>query len=862
MVERSSFGDVLRKHRSARGLTQQELAERARLSVRAISDLERGLKLAPRWSTLRLLIAALELPSSEAAGFLAAARGSVDGDPVASGGSAPPKSNLPAEVSTFIGRQWELAELPGQLSATRLLTLTGPGGVGKTRLALRLAAQLVERYPQGMRLVELAPLTDPGLLPHAFAAALGIREDTNRPALDVLCESLSPQTLLLIVDNCEHLADPCARLIEQLLRACPGLTVLGTSREPLAIAGETVWRVATLRLPPRATIRADDLSSFEAVQLFVERARSSAPAFRLTAHNAAAIERVCRRVDGLPLAIELAAARVGLLSVDEIADRLSDCLQLLVAGRRTAPSRHQTLRAALDWSYDLLPEEGRVLLDELSVFVGSCTLEAVEAVCGGGLTNDRSEILNRLGRLVDRSLVQAEPHEADGVRYRLHETLREYGLEHLRSCGELERVRRAHTDHYVALAQQAFDLMRGSGQADWLARLEREHDNLRACLAWALEHGDIEVAHRLGAYLWRFWWYRGHLAEGESWLNRLLEHPRPDSPNWRQVLFAAGRAAFTRGDLALARTRFESLKELSESDGDLRWQASALSQLCQIARDEGDYVLSRDLTQQALTMHQATGDRWGSANELEGLSLLALRDGDIQEARRLGEEALALVRELKDETRIAFVQASLSQVDMAERDLLGARARLIESITLFQQLENPVGLARALHCCAGLALLAGDFERAHRLAGASAGRRETVGFEFTWLRGGTPGPRAEAARAALGERRIEALQAAGRAMTLEEAIGDVLQIETDQPVPPTEYATARHAGELTKRQVEVLRLVAGGKRNHEIAAELVISERTVAHHIEAIFNKLGISSRTEAVGFVLQNGLPRAPSRR
>lgn len=723
MADRSRFGRLLRNTRVAHGLTQEELAARARLSPRAVSDLERGLKLAPRWSTVRLLIAALELTSSDAADFVAAARSTA-------ADAAPPANNLPADVSTFIGREWELAELPSQLSTARLLTLTGPGGVGKTRLALRLATRVQPRYPDGVWLIDLAPLSDHGLLAQSFAAALGVRDTGHRSMLDAVRDRIASQTLLLVVDNCEHLAAPCAEFVERLLRACPHLRVLATSREPLGIAGETVWRVATLRLPTGpATV--EELSAYEAVQLFVERARATLPSFRLTAPNAVAVARICRRLDGLPLAIELAAARVNLLSVEQLAARLAASFQLLVAGRRTAPSRHQTLRATLDWSYELLVEQEQLLLERLSVFAGGCSLEGAEAVCVGDTTIERMDVLNWLGRLVDKSMVLAEPDVEGGIRYRLHETLREYGVERLAARGQLDRTRRAHAEFYLDLARQASGPLVGQGQAEWLVRLQREHDNLRAALGWTLEGGDIETGLGLGANLWRFWWYRGHIAEGERWLSRLLQHPRPGSRAWRQVLFGAGRAALHRGDLALARVRFESLRALATEEGDQRMQASALSQLSQIARDEGDPGTSHELILQALAIHRQIGFTWGASNDLETLSLLALQNRDYATARRLGEEALALVRDLGDATRVAFVLASVGQVDLEEGNLATARARFGESLTLFRELANPVGLARALYCFARLAFAEGQPERAYRLLGASAAQREALGYEFT-----------------------------------------------------------------------------------------------------------------------------------
>jgi predicted ATPase len=398
--------------------------------------------------------------------------------------------NLPVELSSFIGREREISEVEGLLAETRLLTLTGTGGCGKTRLALRVAGNLRERFEDGVWWVSLAPLTSPDLTPKSVASALGMHEQPGRSTTEALSDHLRFRDLILVLDNCEHLIEACAALAEALLLCCPNLKILATSREPLGVAGEATWPVPSLSLPTaHRRPPVEELVRYEAVRLFVERAAAARPDFAPTEHNAPVVVEVCRELDGIPLAIELAAARTKVLTIEQIAGRLGDSFRLLTGGSRTVLPRQRTLRATIEWSFELLPEEERTMFRRLSVFAGGFTLEATEEVCSGGGIAEEG-VFDLLSRLVDKSLIVTE--ERDGhARYRMLETVRQYGAEKLRDAGELQVIQQRHADFFLAMAEEAEFGMVGPDQAAWLGRLEEEHDNVRAALGW-LQEGDAE----------------------------------------------------------------------------------------------------------------------------------------------------------------------------------------------------------------------------------------------------------------------------------------------------------------------------------------------------------------------------------
>ena len=521
------------------------------------------------------------------------------------------RSNLPASLTSFVGREWERAEVSGLLRGTssrcRLLTLTGVGGCGKTRLALEVAAALLEEHPDGVRLVELAALADPILVPQAVAAALGLRETPDRPLLETLVASLEARHLLLVLDNCEHLLEPCAMLCQALLQRCPALRILATSREALGVLGETTWRVPSLsvadpgQMPPLA-----DLAPYEAVQLFVERARASRPEFRLTAGNAAQVVTICWHLDGIPLAIELAAARLATLSIESLSARIDDRFRLLTTGNRTAPPRQQTLQAAIDWSYGLLAPPERLVLQRLAAFAGGCVLDAAEAICAGDGVAAAS-VQGLLSRLVAKSLVVLEtPACVCEARYRLLETIRQYGRERLAAAGGLAEINSRHLLYFRRLAELAAPELIGPSQGAWLRRLAIEHDNLRFALRFALASADepiVESGVDLAGNLWRFWSLQGHVVEGRHWLQAALQHPAALQAAVRaQALYGAGALAFNQADFAQAEALATQSLEIWVRLGDTAGIATCLVCLGSAAWAVGETARATTLYERSLVL--------------------------------------------------------------------------------------------------------------------------------------------------------------------------------------------------------------------------------------------------------------------
>jgi len=647
--------------------------------------------------------------------------------------------NLPIPLTAFIGREHEIAEVRRLLGTARLLTLTGTPGVGKTRLALEVAAGLDEAFPDGVWLVELAPLADPDLVPQAVATVLGVREQPGRDVEEALADALRSRRALLLIDNCEHLVDACAVLVDGLLRACHRLAILATSREPLGIAGETAWRVPSLALPDLddpAAVGADGtpvLGSCAAVQLFVERASAARPDFALTALHAPAVARICRRLDGIPLALELAAARVMALSVEQVADRLDDRFRLLTGGNRTALPRQRTLRATVDWSYDLLAGQERALLRRLGIFAGGSSLEAAEAVCSGdGL--DPAEVLDVLQHLVDRSLVVAEVN-ADGTnRYRMLEMLQQYASERLAESGEAEEVRRRHTAYFLALAERAEAELRGPREGEWSGRLEGEIENLRATLRRVIDRGEAEQAWRLGGALWRFWTQRGHLAEGLVWLEQML------------ALDADGDGATIRA---------------------LRARAGALNGAGNLALARGENIRAAPFHEQALELRRRIGDEAGAAVSLHNLGMVARALGDPALAYARFEESLGLFRKLGDTRNAALSLLNLGRVSHDGGDHEGAAVFYREGLALFQQVGSAHGVATALNRLGDLARDRGEFATAERLHGEALSLRRgrgdpwVMGLSLTGLARVAAARRDHARTIALATQSLRALHEAG-----------------------------------------------------------------------------------------------------
>jgi predicted ATPase/class 3 adenylate cyclase len=604
--------------------------------------------------------------------------------------------NLPIQLTSFVGRERELAELKALLMETRLLTLTGPGGTGKTRLALRLAVEELEAFTAGVWLAELAPLADPSLVPYTVAKTLGVREQPGRPILDVLCDYLRAKSMLLVLDNCEHLIDTCAQMAEALLHAVAGLRILATSREALGVPGETAYRVPSLPVPMRAQPHnLDALARNDCVRLFLERATALHPVMRLTTTNAPAIAEIGRRLDGIPLAIELAAARTTILPPQQIAERLDDRFRLLTGGSRTALPRHQTLLALIEWSHELLTEPERVLLRRLSVFAGGWSLEAAQDVCGEGLGAD---VLETLAHLADKSLIDVEePDVATEGRYRLLETIRQFARDKLLASGEVEQARNRHLEYCIRYAEEVAPHLRAAEQLACVERLEREHDNLRTALSWALERGLGDRALQLVGALEYFWELRGYWSEAHKWIS--------------DALALAEREQAERG--AAEEPRPPARAELA-------WRARALYGAARIRFGAFfEPAASRALVAESLRLWRELDDRWWMAVALEHLGFMSSTDGDIDAARAHLEEGVALARQIEDRWPLAMCLVRLGSF-MPLSDLTASRALREEAVALARSVGDRSVLSQGLF---GLAI---DHTLEGNLAAAAPAAEEAL----------------------------------------------------------------------------------------------------------------------------------------
>jgi predicted ATPase/class 3 adenylate cyclase len=632
-------------------------------------------------------------------------------------------NNLPRQLTSFIGRRSEMAEVKRLLSETRLLTLAGPGGGGKTRLSLEVAGDVLPAYPDGAWLVELAPVAAPALAPQVLATTLGVREEPGREILHTLSDYLASRRALLVLDNCEHLLDACARLADGLLRSCPDITVLASSREPLAVAGEVTFRVPSLSAPdPVRSLALDRLAGYDAVRLFVDRAAAARPGFALTDTNAAAVAQICQRLDGIPLAIELAAARMRTLSVQQIAARLDERFRLLTGGSRTALPRHQTLRGLIDWSHELLGEAERAVFRRLSVFVGGWSLEASErVVAGDGVAP--SEVVDLLGRLIDKSLLLMEEHDGE-VRYDVLETIRQYASEKLAETGEGETVRARHSDIMVDLAERTELGLQGPEQAAALTQLETDHDNLRAALRCSIDGGDAETALRLASALWPFWDTRGYVREGREWLDQALELARAQSPaavTWvgrRALARALDGAAFLRGRWsdfsAMVTLQTEALAVWREL-GDKRGIAEALNNLGDRTRQLGNRSGARALVEESLGLFQEVSDARGIAHALNNLGEILVEDGEHTRARALFEQSVPIFEAIEDGRGLAHALDNLAGILTAQGDPIAAEPLYTRSLELAKALGDWHASATALRGLGDVAHRRHDRVRARRL---------------------------------------------------------------------------------------------------------------------------------------------------
>lgn len=749
--------------------------------------------------------------------------------------SAARVTNLPIPLNSFIGRQRELEQIKRLLTqddertlsemgigrssfVVRLVTLTGAGGSGKTRLALQVGIDFLETFHDGVWWVELASLTDKALVPWAVAKALGVREQAAQPIEETLLEWLTqahPRKLLLILDNCEHLIDACAQLTDTLLRACPNLKILATSREPLRVQGEQVWQVPTLTVPDTNNVTLSEvLMSYEAIRLFVERAQLVNPDFRLTEGNAFAVAKICERLDGIPLALELAAARVNVLSVEELAARLGDRFNVLTNGPRAALPRQQTLRALIDWSFDLLTPAERILFWRLGVFSGGRTLTAVQAVCAGGEVASE-QVLDLLARLVSKSLLSAREKLGE-TRYSFLDSIKQYAREKLRASGESDTMRDKHLAYYLKYAQQAESALAGPEQALWMAKLELDHYNFRSALEWAFATAQMEAAFSLAARLWRFWKVRGHYSEGRGWYGRLLAADTASnaSPQARAaVLYAAGMLAYYQSDFAnaeqfqrscleleralqneigtaralaglglvlraqakyvAAQVHFEQALALGRAHNQLEIRASCLRYLGLVAVAQGDYTRAVALYEQALPEHEQLGDAEALANLYNNLAIALTYLGAYDRAQSLNQASLAIRRKLDDLHGMALSLHTLSYYARVRGDWAGAQVLLGEALKLYQRLGTKENTIECLESIAFCAYQLGEWERATLLYSAAEQLRETF-----YIPRSLPSQQEfenEVAQVRAQFLDFETAWGAGRALTLEQASARALK---------------------------------------------------------------------------------------
>jgi predicted ATPase/DNA-binding XRE family transcriptional regulator len=807
-AERAPFAERLRRLREDAGLTQEELASRAGLTAKAVSALERGERKRPYPHTVRSLADALGLAEEERASLLASVPRRGAEELVSDEGSNAAVAATPAAPLTpLVGREREVEEIGDLLrrEEVRLLTLTGAGGIGKTRLAVEVAREAPGGFPDGVAFVALAPLSDAALVVPTISQTLGLKEAARLSSLEALRDHLREKRMLLVLDNLEHVLG-AAPEVAGLIESSPNLTVLVTSRAPLLVRGEHGYPIPPLALPTSTLApAAEEVLASPSGRLFVERARAASPQFELTEKNAAAVAAICWRLDGLPLALELAAARTKFMDPASLLGRLDKALS--TGWARDLPERQRTMRATLDWSHDLLGQEEKVLFRRLAVFTGGFELEAAEAL---GV----EDALNLLGRLVEQSLVLAEASSGE-MRYRMLEPVRQYALDKLEESGEAGEVRRRHAAYYLALAERVRPKLQGRDEGEWLDRLEAENDNLRAATGRSLEAGDAETALRLVAELWWFWHRRGYVGEGRRWLEEALGRGTSPISARAEALNGAGVMARIQADYVQAQEWLEESLELRRELGDKKGAAEVLINLGTVAFDRGDYPRTAALETESLSLMREVGDTWGIAIALNNLGLTLRVRGELAEAASLFEESLELFRALEDRAGIATVLSNLGAVaertgeyekaaafyqgsldlyrEVGEKrgialltDRLAGIARIRadyeraaalynESLRLHRELGDRRGISQDLEGIAAMLAALGQPERAVRLWAAVEALRERIGVPPSDTERARYEPLAATAREALGERAWTEAHDEGRTMTFDEAVAYALE---------------------------------------------------------------------------------------
>jgi predicted ATPase/DNA-binding CsgD family transcriptional regulator len=770
-----------------------------------------------------------------------------------SGGARQRVNNLPADVSSFVGRRHETSEVRRLLARSRLVTLTGVGGVGKTRLALRVGFGLRRVFDDGVWLVDLSTLTDPSLVAQATAEALEIRDQSGRPAGVVLGDYLRDRKLLLILDNCEHLLHECAVLVDELMAVASNLRILATSRQPLNLTSEYTMPVPPLSLPEDGgQIGRAELAQSEAVALFTERARAVAPEFTVNAENRDAVVRICRELDGLPLAIELAAARLRSLSPKQIVDRLSDRYRLLANGPRAVAPRHQSLQALVDWSYGLCSAQEQLLWARASVFASGFDLEAVEWICSGeGI--DTEDVIDLVADLIDKSiLIKNGPGST--ARYRMLETIRQHGNQRLAASGDEERMRRRHRDHYRRLAHRASQRVFGGHQVEWFGRIRLEHANMRLALEYCRDHpGERTEGLRLATDLLYHWITSYYLNEGRTWLDTMLAATMDERTLVRvDALWSNSWLAIIQGDVPAAKSLLAEGRELAEELRSDRATGYVALFSGFVAMYAGEATVAVDLYTEALRHHRTAGNQHGVALTLIRSSLAHSFLGDSDTAVALGEECVTVCDSAEDIWHKSYALMALAIEVWARGDTRRATVWERESLRFNQSLDDRLGVALNIEVLAWIAAKDGDYERAARMLGSLRNLWRSVGAPLSGY-GHLVGYHDECearTQQALGEQTFRALLEEGSRLGYEQAVTYGFQ----EDPPPAERATPEaESTMLTKREWQIARLVAEGRSNKEIAGTLVIAQRTAEAHVAHILSKLGFNSRAQVAAWVAEH---------
>ncbi|GAA2805694.1 ATP-binding protein [Saccharopolyspora taberi] len=761
------------------------------------------------------------------------------------------QGNLPEAMTTFVGRRQEVAQVRQLVSVGRLITLTGIGGVGKTRLAIEVARMLRRAFPDGVWLVELAELTDGALVAHTAADLLGVNERSGGSPGRALAGHLRDKRLFLVLDNCEHVIDDCAKLVEEVLRTAPEVRVLATSREPLGVPGEHIWPVPPLSLPEMGRpLPPGAYTQYTALALFAERAAAAAPGFTVTDANVATVAQICARLDGLPLAIELATARLRVLSPEELLERLEDQLKLLTAGVRTGQARHQTLRAAIEWSFDLCTEPERLLWARTSVFAGSFDLPAAEAICAAdGI--EQEELVEVLAALVDKSVLACD-FATGHARYRLLETLRQFGRQKLRDSGAERVFQDRHRDWYTTVARRAEETWFGPHQADIFGRMRWNRPNLRAALEHCLDTpGETSSALYLAASLWFYWMPGGFLPEGRHWLERALAADTAPSRERVKALWVSARISVLQGDVHAAMPLLEECRTQAQQLGDESALAHALHVSGHIALLSDDLAVATVLLEEALARFQAL-DETSSVTIMSWvhLALAHTFQTNYDRAVALCREARVLCEAHGEQWTLSYALYALALAEWGRGETRRASELARDSLRLKRQFDDLIGIAIVVEVLAWVAAAEGESGRAARLLGASYRLWPSVGslplFGFKRL----IEARAEAvdkARHALGGQRFDTAFEAGGKLGISELVEFALG-EADRVAE--EPAAGGAATVLTRREREVAGLIADGLSNKEIAERLVISQRTAEAHVEHALTKLGFTSRAQIAALI------------